>query len=156
MAVTGPVFGVIAGGYFFNAIGGYNDPKALPLGVFMTVMAGASGIPIAFTDNFNVVLILLWFQFFFGGFSMPVLTGILLNTAPPSLRTLANSIANLVYNLFGYLPAPFIYGLVYDMTGGEDKKSRWGIVAIESASILSSALLISAYVIKSMTTYKSA
>ena len=44
---------------------------------------------------------------------MPVLTGILLNMVPPSLRTLANSIANLVYNLLGYLPAPFVYGIVY-------------------------------------------
>lgn len=117
--MTGPVLGVIAGGYFFNAIGGYNDPKALPFIFCTTLIAGASGIPIVFTDSLTVMTILLWSQFFFGGFSLPVMTGILLNTAPPSLRTLANSIANLVYNLFGYLPSPFLYGLAYELTGGE-------------------------------------
>jgi len=49
---------------------------------------------------------------------MPVLTGILLNTCPAPLRTIANSIANLVYNLIGYLPAPYIYGVVYQLDGG--------------------------------------
>jgi hypothetical protein len=59
---------------------------------------------------------------------MPVLTGILLNMVPPSLRTQANSIANLFYNLIGYLPAPAVYGFVYSYTGGG--KSRWGLAAI--------------------------
>jgi hypothetical protein len=109
----------MAGGFVFNKIGGYTDPKALPLAVFMTTLAGTSGLPIIFIDDFKICITLLWMQFFFGGFSMPVLTGILLNTVPPSMRTLANSVANLEYNLLGYLPAPFIYGLVYELTGGE-------------------------------------
>ena len=58
------------------------------------------------------------------------MTGILINSVPPSLWTLANSIANLVYNLFGYLPAPFVYGIAYEMTGGEEAKSRWGLFSI--------------------------
>ena len=31
---------------------------------------------------------------------------------------MANSLAFLSYNLFGYLPSPFIYGLVYDSGKG--------------------------------------
>jgi MFS family permease len=85
---------------------------------------------------------------------MPVMTGILLNTVPPSMRTLANSIANLTYNLIGYLPAPFIYGLVYERTGGEDEESRWGLGAIECASFLSSFFLILVYVLRTASDYK--
>jgi hypothetical protein len=80
--------------------------------VVITV-GGISGFPVIFFDDINIVMGLLWMQFFCGGFTMPVLMGILLNMVPQSLRTLANSIANLVYNLLGYLPAPFVYGLVY-------------------------------------------
>lgn len=79
---------------------------------------------------------------------MPVLTGILLNSVPPSIKTLANSIANLMYNLIGYLPAPFIYGLAYEVTGGEKAKSRWGLVAIESGAIISSSFLILVYIVR--------
>jgi hypothetical protein len=59
-AVTGPVLGVVAGGYIFNKIGGYTHPKALPLAVFMTIMAGTSGIPIIFIDDFRICISLLW------------------------------------------------------------------------------------------------
>jgi MFS family permease len=93
----------------------------------MTI-GGCCGLLSVFSNNFYIVIFLLWSQFFCGGFVMPVLTGTLLNMVPPSLRTLANSIANLVYNLLGYLPAPFIYGIVYESTGGGE--SRWGYVAI--------------------------
>jgi len=59
---------------------------------------------------------------------MPVLTGLMINSVPYSARTLANSMANLCYNLLGWLPAPFIYGVVYESRGGGD--SRWGLAAI--------------------------
>jgi len=34
--------------------------------------------------------------------------------------------ANLGYNIIGWLPAPVIYGWVCEATGG--KKSRWGMI----------------------------
>ena len=52
-------------------------------------------------------------QLFGGGLIMPVATGIMLNLVPQTMRTNANSIANLCYNLFGYVPAPYIYGWAY-------------------------------------------
>lgn len=52
--------GVVAGGYFFNSIGGYNDPKALPFAIFMTTMASCAGMPIVFVDSFRLALSLLW------------------------------------------------------------------------------------------------
>lgn len=42
---------------------------------------------------------------------MPNLTGILLNSVPQGERAVANSVANFFYNLLGYLPSPFLYGL---------------------------------------------
>ena len=41
----------------------------------------------------------------------------MLNSVNEKEKATANSIAMLVYNLFGYLPAPAIYGLVSDFAG---------------------------------------
>lgn len=139
-ALTGPILGVVLGGYIFSNIGGYNSPNAYPIAVVVMFLGASCGIPLVFTDNFYGVSALLWGQFFFGGFCMPVLTGILLNTCPASLRTIANSIANLVYNLLGYLPAPYIYGLVYQLNGSG--KSRAGMLALQIAAAMSSVFLV--------------
>ena len=56
--------------------------------------------------------VLIWLLLFFGGSILPPVTGIMLNTVQESKRTSANSIANLCYNLLGYLPAPSFYGMV--------------------------------------------
>jgi hypothetical protein len=65
-------------------------------------------------SDFKTVATLLWFLLFFGGAVLPSITGIMLNTIDGNLKTTANSLANLSYNLIGYLPAPFVYGAIYD------------------------------------------
>ena len=67
-------------------------------------------------------------EFFSLSFVMPVLTGVMITQVPYSAKTLSNSIANFSFNLFGYLPAPFLYGCVYQFTGADD--SYWGLVSI--------------------------
>lgn len=75
---------------------------------------------------------------------MPVLTGILVSTAPKSFSAVANSVANMFYNIFGYIPAPFVYGAVTDLTGG--KTSRYGIAILMFWTITGNIwLLIAAY-----------
>ncbi len=77
---------------------------------------------------------------------LPILTGILLNSVPGNQRTVANSLANLCYNLFGYMPAPFIYGFICDLTGGTD--SRYGMLVLMHSSIISIGMLFFAYYLK--------
>ena len=43
-------------------------------------------------------------------------------------KTTANSVANFCYNVFGYLPAPFIYGLIYDMGEGQNARIAMGFI----------------------------
>ena len=84
--------------------------------------------------------VMVWFMLFFGGFVLPPLTGIMLNTVPEYHRGQANSLATLSYNLIGYFPAPSWYGLVSSLTG-HDEKSPWPMVALLYASILTLAFL---------------
>ena len=44
--------------------------------------------------------------------------GIILNTVEAHEVTTANSFANMCYNIFGYFPAPLVYGAIYDSGKG--------------------------------------
>ena len=61
---------------------------------------------------------------FSGGMILPAIMGVMLNTIDENLKTTANSITNLCMNLFGFLPSPFVYGLISDVgdvTGGNKR-----------------------------------
>jgi len=72
---------------------------------------------------------MVWFMLFFGGFVLPPLTGIMLNTVPEYHRGQANSLATLSYNLIGYFPAPSWYGLIASLSGHKET-SHWPMVAL--------------------------
>ena len=127
--LTAPFVGVIIGGFVMSALGGYNDPRAFTYCCVHLFFGIFAAIPIPFTDSKWIVYICVWLLFFVGGFIFPTLTGIMLNSIPERLKTTANSIATLSYNLFGFLPAPFIYGLI--SSSGPDIQ-YWGRAAMGS------------------------
>ena len=59
----------------------------------------------------------MWLVLFFGGGIVPVLTSIIINAVPEEHSGSANSISNLLTNALGYLPAPYIYGILSDISG---------------------------------------
>lgn len=59
-SLSGPILGVLVGGYIFNSIGGYNSPKAYPIAVFVMVLGACCGIPLVFVTNLYAVAFLLW------------------------------------------------------------------------------------------------
>ena len=125
VSITGPVLGVIVGGKIVSMLGGYNTRKSFILIFFIALFSSACSIPIGYLhgkDDYLLVTILLWFLLFGGGFLLPCATGIMLNTVSEELRTTANSIANIWYNLLGFLPAPYLYGLIADSGEGNNKK----------------------------------
>ena len=74
------------------------------------------------------------------------MTGIMLSTVDKQYKTIANSIANLSYNLLGYLPAPTVYGLIHD--AGEGNNSRWAMGVLMFSPIISIvSLYMGAYLI---------
>ena len=106
------------GGVAFSRIGGFESPKAFPVAVIVMTLGSLVGFPLPFVTSITLQFIMLWIQFFCGGFCMPALMAILINSVPQSAQTTASSFATFTYNLLGYLPAPYVYGLVYDLTGG--------------------------------------
>jgi hypothetical protein len=49
---------------------------------------------------------------FFGGSLLPQVLGLMIDSVPKQQKAIASSITYLFNNLFGYLPAPFLYGAV--------------------------------------------
>ena len=114
ISITGPIFGVIIGGNVTSYLGGFREKWALITTLLMSVLCLLTSAPAPFTTNSTAFLTLLWFLLFFGGYMMPSLSGMMLETIPVDLKTTGNSIANISYNLLGFLPAPGVYGFVYD------------------------------------------
>lgn len=128
VCITAPVLGVMVGGYFIQKLGGYTNKAALDHCFKVAILAGASGVCLPIIDFIPLFVILIWLLLFFGGSIVPGLTGIMLSSTPDRTKNIANSITHLCYNLLGYLPSPFLYGLVCRYTGGSH--SRYGLAFI--------------------------
>jgi len=86
----------------------------------VAALAAVLSLPVPFLSHKYVVYALIWLVFFLGSFILPTMTGIMIVSVPDYQRTTANSIATLSYNLLGYLPAPFLYGLVSEIRSTGD------------------------------------
>ena len=65
-------------------MGGYNNVAAQKLQYYMALFAVICAVPVPFVNSFKVVAVLLWGLLFFGGFTLPTVTGIMINTVPPN------------------------------------------------------------------------
>ena len=125
VCITAPTLGVLSGGFFIQYLGGYTNKMALDACFKISIIAAGCGIFLPFFDITVVFVIFMWLLLFFGGSITPGLTGIMIASIPENSKEIGNSLSQLFYNLIGYLPSPFIYGLVCKYTGGS--KSRWGL-----------------------------
>lgn len=133
VCITAPVFGVLAGGYIIQKLGGYTDKRALDACFYIAILAALSGIFLPLIDFVPLFVLFIWLLLFFGGSIVPGLTGILISSVPNKTKEVANSITHLCYNLLGYLPSPVLYGLICKYTGGTE--SRYGLAFILCWSI---------------------
>ena len=135
MGAVGPVFGIILCALLFDRIGGYTSQKAIPVcglfGIGGMIFGLASTL---IGENAQLCALCIMMELFCGAFVMPACTGIMLNQVPPNLRTMANSVANFSYNLFGYLPAPVLYGFFYTM--GDCEHNHYGLIAIQMFTVM--------------------
>ena len=119
-----PVSGVVVGGIIISYYGGYNTKKSREIVLIIGWVCLAFTIPIPIVNSFQSFGILVWGLLFFGGSLLPSLTGIMLNSVPEHQRASANSVATLSYNFLGWMPAPFIYGVVSQIVGDPEHREK--------------------------------
>lgn len=137
--------GVILGGICFSSIGGYNSSKSFKTLLLLAMIGSLFAVPSPFSSVKLTLYALIWLTLFVGALILPTLTGVMLNSVDESRRTTANSIATLSYNLFGFLPAPCIYGYISTFGSNEMRSSRWALGCLTWASLLTVMFLALGY-----------
>jgi len=106
----------------------------MPSVIVAALVALAVALPVPYFDSFWIVCALLWLLLFVGAFIMPILTGVMLLSVDVDDRPQANAVANLCYNLFGFVPSPVIYGAVCSAFGG--RQSRAGMKVLMGMTVV--------------------
>lgn len=114
---TAPVLGVLIGTEVKNRLCQQNMRKSLLFCSLLGILACISSIPVPITLNLFYFIIFMWLVLFFGAGIVPVLTSIIINSVPEEHMASANSMTNLLTNALGYLPAPYVYGILSDISG---------------------------------------
>lgn len=80
----------------------------------------------------QISLALVCVMIFLGTFMLPLIVGLMLNSIEEGLRGSTQSVASLMYNLLGFMPAPFVYGMMsFFVDNSEDpRKSAWPMASI--------------------------
>lgn len=123
VCVTAPTLGIILGGVFVQkVVGGYESRHSILACFVFSVLASCCSLPVKMIDSVYYFGLMLWFVLFFGGAVIPNLQGVMISSLKEELRASGNSIANILQNLIGFLPAPFCYGLIYEVEKDSDPK----------------------------------
>jgi MFS family permease len=118
----------LTGGVVISYYGGVHTKKAREAMLIAGWVCIVITIPMPGIDSFLNYGICLFVLFFLGGSLLPSLTCLMLASVPESKRGSANSIAVFAYNMFGWMPAPFIYGVVSKFS--DNKSSRYPMIVI--------------------------
>ena len=144
-SVVGPLIGVLGAAFIFDRIGGYTSEFAHPLCLTVALFGMVSALSsVLVHDSAVTCAMFITLQFVCGAFVKPVITGIMLNQVPPKLRTMANSVANLSYNLLGFLPAPIMYGFFYELS--DDPHNHYGLLSVQGFTMFAVAGLTLIYI----------
>ena len=85
--------GVVTGGIVTSYYGGYSKRKVKEIVLMVGWTCVFVTLPIPYVDSFAAFGTLLWLMLFMGGFILPSLTGIMLNSVQQHQRGSANSVA---------------------------------------------------------------
>jgi hypothetical protein len=129
-STTAPILGAVFSGYVCSKAGGYESKTVMYYCVIASIVGMVAGLPMPFMMDYRHAIGAFWVVLFSGVFMFPILTGVMLSNVDPNLKEHANSFAYLSFNLFGYFPAPTVYGLVNAYDIGNEIQSNYGIILL--------------------------
>ncbi len=144
VTMTGPVIGIIVGGAVVQKFaGGYEGKHSLTISLVFALFAFIFALPVRYMDTFFSFCCCLWGILFFGGCTIPNLQGIMISSLPHDLRAAGNAVSNILLNALGFLPAPLIYGFIFERTKKQDPKLA--MMSVLLYSVVGLILLIVAF-----------
>ena len=132
ISIGAPTSGVICGGIFTSWLGGYNTKRSRDFLKTYIWLQFVIVIPIPLVKSSQLSLTLICIMIFLGTFVLPSIVGLMLNSIEEGLRGSTQSVASLMYNLLGFMPAPFVYGMMSFFVDNEKDpiKSAWPMATI--------------------------
>jgi MFS family permease len=112
--LTAPFVGSILGGIITTKLGGYTTTAAFVQILIVYMFLLGASLPISWAPNEKFFGICLWIIVFVFGYTEPILMGIMLNMVSPPERSTAISVTTFLMMTFGLLPAPYVYGIIYE------------------------------------------
>ena len=140
--ITAPVFGAVMGAWAGSKLGGFRAKYTFMSCIMCVLVCVVLGYIMPSINTVRLLVLDIWLMLFFGAYCLPIATGVMLTTVPSDMRSQANSLANFSYNFLGYFPAPVIYGIICQYTGG--KTSRWGMTFIMYSTSLAAIFIVMA------------
>lgn len=133
--VTAPALGIVGGGFIVQKAGGYESKHSILYCLVFSLVAGGLSIltltPL--TDSVIGFGIILWLFLFFGGALIPNMVGILLHSLTSrTLKGAGNSLNLIVNASIGYLPGPYVYGIMYKELENTNKKLAFSLCLLFS------------------------
>lgn len=114
VCISSPTLGVLFGGFVSSKAGGYEVRRAILVVLIFSLCAALSSIAVPLVSSLYPFIISMWIFLFFGGAILPGITGVIISSLPLEYRGAANSLTFFSSNLFGFLPAPTVYGFIND------------------------------------------
>lgn len=131
-SATGPVMGVLFGGWIVDRFGGYrNAHKTAIIAAILGFISCVCSIACLLVKDLLSFGALMWLLLFFGGAVVPAAVGMSLSTVGGRLRPLASGVGSCTYNFLGFFLGPFVCGAVSDSYG-----VVWGFRTVMSTGVI--------------------
>ena len=131
-SATGPVLGVLFGGWVVDRFGGYrNAHKTAIISAILGLVSCVCSIACLLVKDLVAFGALMWLLLFFGGAVVPAAVGMSLSTVGGRLRPLASGLGSCTYNFLGFFLGPFVCGAVSDTYG-----VVWGFRSVMTTGVL--------------------
>lgn len=139
--------GALSGGVITTKfLGSYTNKRSVYMCLAMLMLLSAACIPMSFLESPFAFIGCVWIVMFCHGFIEPIFTGILLNSVGSEEGATASSVLIFMEMILGFLPAPYVYGLLVDNIPDVDKEgenvSHWGMRGITFYSLIGVVALI--------------
>jgi len=114
--VTAPALGIVGGGIIVQKGGGYESKHSILYCLVFSCIAGGLAI-LSLTPVMDTIIgfgVVLWLFLFFGGALVLYIVGILLDSLTTrNLKGAGNSLNLIINASIGYLPGPYLYGIMF-------------------------------------------
>lgn len=147
VCATAPTLGYLIGGSMIDiAVVGHMPKHSIALSFLFSMLSLLSTFSVRLLPGIYSFGIALWVILFSSSSVFSTLHTAMLGSLCHELKAAGNSVSVIIFNSFGYLPAPFLYGFIYEKSQNSDPKLAMSLMlwipSVISVFFISLAMLL--------------